>query len=125
MNKIKTKTSTVYIENDILRVDYMADVRISISDAIENVEAEKELISSLIKMPLLVDIRNVKSIESEARDYFTGVESQQIISKAALWTDSPISNMIGNFFIGLNKGTVPVKLFSNKDKAITWLISND
>ena len=121
MKEIKTKTSKVYLKEGILRVDYIDKAKISLPDAMETVEAQKEFIASPSKIPLLVDIRTISSIDSESRNYFIGEESQKIVTKAALWTKSAMSNMIGNFFIGLNKGPIPVKLFSDEDKAISWL----
>src|ERR1700756_4774181 len=35
--------------------------------------------------------------------------------------ESPLSRIIGNFFMGLNKPSVPAKLFNNEQDAIAWL----
>jgi hypothetical protein len=39
----------------------------------------------------------------------------------ALIVDSPVGRIIGNFFIGMNKPGIPVKIFDSEDKAIQWL----
>ncbi len=41
--------------------------------------------------------------------------------KALLLIGSPVSRVIGNFFMGLNKPIYPTKLFTDPQKAIRWL----
>jgi hypothetical protein len=73
------------------------------------------------KFPLLVDSRNVKSMSREARSYFSTNGRETKINSFAVLVKSPLSRVIGNFFMGLNKPEVPAKLFDNEDKAIEWL----
>lgn len=39
----------------------------------------------------------------------------------ALLIGSPVSRMIGNFFLGINRLRVPVRLFSDEAEALEWL----
>ncbi len=43
------------------------------------------------------------------------------ITAIAMLINSPGSRIIGNFFLGINKPSVPTKLFNEKNKAIEWL----
>jgi hypothetical protein len=73
------------------------------------------------KLPLLVDSRNIKSMEREARVYYAGEEGRKSVSACALLIGSPVSRVIGNFFMGLNKPLVPTRLFTSETEAIEWL----
>jgi hypothetical protein len=39
----------------------------------------------------------------------------------ALLVGSPVTRVIGNFFIGLNKPRWPVRLFRSESDALAWL----
>lgn len=75
-------------------------------------------ISSGKKHPLLVDIRRVKSIDRVARREFA---SGTNVTALALLIASPVSKVIGNVFVGLNKVAVPVRLFTSEAEATQWL----
>ena len=71
--------------------------------------------------PALVDTRQVKSISREAREYFAGREASTIHKACAILIDSPVSSMMGNLFLKLNKPIMSVKLFTNENEALAWL----
>jgi hypothetical protein len=70
---------------------------------------------------VLVDIRESKGASRECRAYFASDEAAKIQSAGALLISSPLSRLIGNFFIGLNKPKFPTTLFTNEYEAIKWL----
>lgn len=71
--------------------------------------------------PLLVDIRFIRSISKEARDHFSMKGRTANVSAIALLIHSPVSRVIGNFYLGLSKPTVPTRLFTEEEKAKEWL----
>ncbi len=73
------------------------------------------------KYPLLVDIRLVKSMSREARQFYSSEEVTNNASALAFLAESTISKLLANFFLGLNKPPYPTKLFTNEDEAIEWL----
>lgn len=73
------------------------------------------------KFPLLVDSRNIRSITKEAREYFSTNGRDTKINSMAVVINSPISRVIGNFFLGINKPPVPTRLFDNPEDAANWL----
>ena len=99
-------------------------------DGYETLEYAKENGAALMKlkgedppMPLLVDFLHSKGQAAETRRYYAE-ESFKWASRVALMVDSPVSRVIGNIYMGLNKPKVPTKLFSNEQEAIAWLKSN-
>lgn len=74
--------------------------------------------------PLLVDITEVRSMTKGAREEYVKQQEELIITAVALLTRSGIGNMIANIFISLNKPYVPVKLFTDPEKAMAWLMEH-
>lgn len=69
--------------------------------------------------PLLSDIRKMKSITREARIVFDNVTDR--FSALALLAGSPATQLMANFFIGLRRPKVPTQMFTDEEKALTWL----
>lgn len=72
--------------------------------------------------PILIDIRNIKSTTKTARQFLASEKGCEGIISAAIFINSSVGSMIGNFFIFFNKPLVPTKLFSNKKEAMEWLM---
>jgi hypothetical protein len=70
--------------------------------------------------PSLVDINGVVSADKLSRDYIAE-KSKILFSKVAFISSNTLSNVIGNFFLEVNKPEIPVKLFSDKQKALAYL----
>jgi len=110
-----------WMGNDgIVRTVAKAGAEITLEDAKENTVAVETFYYGKT-YPLLIDGRKVKSISKEARDHFSLKGRKSTVSSFAILVKSPLSRIIGNFFMGLNKPTVPVKLFDDEKEAIKWL----
>lgn len=120
IKKIKSRTTIQWLDNGILYSESIFGAEHTIADAIENVQISF-LLGEGKKRPILIDIRNVKSINKEARDYYAGEESAKSNLAAALLVSNSISKIIGNFFIGLSKTIFPTRLFTNEETAVAWL----
>lgn len=75
--------------------------------------------------PLLCDLTNVIKMTRECRHHFAGPEHAAVFTKCALIIVSPISRIIGNFFLGANKPLRPTRLFNDVEKGIQWLKEKD
>jgi len=104
----------------IARTKVKPQAEVSIKESLENSMAVNGLFVDK-KFPLLIDARQIKSISKEARDNFSIKNRPTNINSFAVIIDSPLSRIIGNFFMGLNKPSVPAKLFNNEQDAISWL----
>ena len=75
-----------------------------------------------VPRPMLGDFTKMKSQTKECRDYFAKDPNHlQTYSAIAIMVNSPISRMLANFFLGLNKPARPTRLFDDRAKAIEWL----
>jgi hypothetical protein len=121
------------VETDVSRIDLSQDgvlhwvYKPRATVTLTSARSEMETIGKIVearagqKVPFLIDIRNIRSITADARAYFASPESSRWVLRAALLTDSPISTVIGNFFLGLNRPPHPIRLFHAGEKAIAWL----
>lgn len=106
-------------EDGIARTVVKAGSDVLLEDAQEN----SKIINSLVgpeKFALIVDVRKIKSITREAREFFSMRGRDSRVIGFAVIIGSPVSSFIGNFFIHLNKPRVPVRLFSDSEKAKFW-----
>lgn len=68
---------------------------------------------------MLVDTRGIKSFDRDARAHFL---ADQGGSRAmALLVGSAVNKMIANFFMGMHKQAIPVRMFTERDPAVAWL----
>jgi len=107
-------------DDGICRTVAKTNAEITLHSANENTQIITSFYNSK-KFPLLVDTRNMKSITRDARSHFSTNGRDTKINCMALIVKSPISRVIGNFFIGLNKPQVPARLFDAEHEAINWL----
>ena len=120
-NTIETSVATISkVESGIARIIYKAEARVTITKARENVEAVAKGVGGVYS-PVFIAIRPVSTIDRDSRQYFSGEEAGEVTSATALLVDSPISRVIGNFFIGVNRSEWPVRMFSGESEAMVWL----
>ena len=72
---------------------------------------------------MLVELDNVKTVSKESRGVYSSEETSKYLSAAALLVGNPVSRIIGNFYLGINKTAMPVKMFTSSKEAIAWLKS--
>lgn len=110
-----------WLEDDVLRVIYKVKVLDSdtapkcINTRIDNLDD--------FSYPAFIDATSVVKVTKEAREYLSSKHSTKQITAAALFINSPLARMMGNFLIIVNKPNIPTKLFTNQEDAINWLKS--
>ncbi len=104
----------------VCRTKAKPGANINLEEAIGNSRAVSSFFSGK-KYPLLVDARDVASISKEARNQFAINGRETCITCFGLIVKSPLSRVIGNFFIGLNRPSVPARLFDDEQDALNWL----
>ena len=118
---ITTRTSKIWLREDgLVQVVMLPNAEETLADAQAAVAAGFKA-GGEHRRPLLVDLRAVKSINREARVYYSSAEVAQMITALGLLVGSPTSRMLANFFIGLNKSPVPTRLVTSEAEAIAWL----
>jgi len=67
---------------------------------------------------VLVDIRQTASINRPARELFKDSKTH---SGCALLAGSAATRMMANFFLTLNRGPIPIRMFTSEAEAVDWL----
>ena len=115
------RAATIRFEDGILCVTFREGARVTLEDAMESLAAYWSLVGSPKRVPVLVDMRRIASMSDDARRYFSGAETEAGSMGAALVIDSPISKVIANFMIAVNKPPFPTRMFTDPAEALDWL----
>lgn len=75
------------------------------------------------RRPVLVDLRGIRYQSRQARDYLSSGEMERMFAAVALLVESPVSQVIGNFFMRLRQQPIPTRLFNEEQQAVEWLLS--
>ncbi|MES2590782.1 MAG: hypothetical protein V4608_02770 [Bacteroidota bacterium] len=109
----------IELESGILIGTFKSEsVDIDIAHTITNFRLE---IQSGRNYPIISNIKAIKNISKEARDFMASEEGCEGVIAAALLIDSSIGQIIGNFFIKINKPLRPTKIFTDESSAQKWL----
>lgn len=115
----KNKVIDLYVKDGILYGIYLPAVLTL--EVAEEVLKQRLIVCDGKTYPVLADIRNVKSVTSPARIFFSKPESNILLSAGALLVNNIFQETIGNIFIYLNKPPIPSKLFRKESDAVRWL----
>lgn len=96
------------------------DVEVTRDDARAIVDEAGRLVGAR-KLPLLVDMRRMRSLDRAAREHFKSDEATRHFTRIALLADSPLSRVLASFFVILGKHRLPVRVFTDPDAACAWL----
>ena len=102
---------------DIVEVDWATGSTVDLAAAEASTTAVRALDRADVLM--LVDTRGIKVFERAARTHFLNEQGGSIAM--ALLVGSAVNKMIANFFIGMQKQSIPVRMFTDRDPAISWL----
>jgi hypothetical protein len=121
IEKIVTRVNTVWLgEDGIARVIHVPGADVTLESAHETMAAYLKLNKGK-RRPLFVDTKSMKSLEREARKYYAGEEAAKVACAVALIVDTPVSRVLGNFYLGISKPHLPTRLFSLEAEALEWL----
>lgn len=107
-------------EDGIVRTKVKKGAEVSLEFARENSNAVNSLYNGK-KFPLLIDARGIKSMSRDARNQFSTKGRETYALAFGIVVASPISRVIGNFFMSISKPPIPTKLFENELEAEKWL----
>lgn len=109
-------------DNEILAY-YVKDTGDINKDSIHAVLEVFNKLSQEGMFALLVDLRGLKAITKEARDYMTTALKGRLYANA-LVADDGVSKMMGNLILRFNKSDHPRRLFTAEAEAMKWLKSH-
>jgi hypothetical protein len=119
MKEVENDFIKFWIEDDILYSQFKKPT----DGTIENIQAIIDLRNSISdnkKQYWCYDFNGIKSYDKEARDY-AEKKGQEHLYACAVILNSHIARFILNTFMILKQPKVPLKGFTEKNKAINWL----
>jgi hypothetical protein len=122
MNKKEQNTqlfSATMRQDGIVYVTWLPNMEIDLAAAKESLAAVDTLCQGN-PHPLLFDMRSIKSIDREAREYYNG-PSGSGMDAVALLIDSEVGRFIANVILRINKPTTPLQMFTSETEALKWL----
>ena len=124
VKELSTGSGTVRLySNGIMHQTYKDGANLTIKDTKREMKIYKNEYCEDTSRPILVDINNVRTVSKESRGIYSSTETAEVFSAAALLVGNPVSRIIGNFYLGLNKSAMPVKMFTESGEAFEWLKS--
>lgn len=113
-NVAKTAKSSLWLgEDGIVRIIWVPGAEVSMEDA-EECMAVYLTINRGKRRPLLVDTNTMRSFAREARHYYASEEASKVASAVGLIVGTPVSRVLGNFYLGLSNPHLPTRLFLRK-----------
>lgn len=107
------------VEQGIMHFTYKNGVELDLTAAME-VVSDRIKAQGNESFKVICDIRGLKSVNKEARDYLAKQGSQQV-DAVALIVGSPARKVMSNFYLAVNKPDVPTKLFISHQEAMEFL----
>jgi hypothetical protein len=107
-------------KDGIVRIIWVPGAEVTLDDARETMAAYLRIYQGK-KRPLYVDTKTMKSLTREARQYFAGEEAARVASAVAILVSTPVSRVLGNFYLGVSAPHLPTRLFDSEDEALEWL----
>jgi hypothetical protein len=120
---VRLRTGVFWRKDGILFGESYKDAEETLTDAKEQLVAQRPMLVDGKAMPFVMDIRQARGLSRDARNYFASEEAREVFSATALIIGSPLSRALGNFFLGLNRTRMPTRLFTSVDAGIAWLRS--
>lgn len=120
-NLYEDESSKIFLQDGVLHGIFkpkLLDLK-----AAKTIVKNRKIIGGEKIRPLLVDGRAVTEMTKEARDYFGSEEGFDLLSASALLVKSPLSSFLANFFLKINlkNSPIPIKVFTDREKALKWL----
>ena len=117
-NFIETRATKIWLTNEgIHEAVVKPNIKMTLNDSKDINEARIKL-SGQNKVPFLFDITNIISADRESRIFASSEETSRITKVLAIIVKSSVSKTVGNVFMGINKPVYPIKMFTDKDKAL-------
>jgi hypothetical protein len=120
-NVQSSRVAKVWVgEDGIARIIHEPNCDVTLADAQETMAAY-EKVNQGKRLPLFIDTMTMRSLSREARHYYASEEAAAVASAAAIIIGSPVSRVLGNFYLGLSNPHLPSRLFTDEDEALAWL----
>lgn len=120
MTELENEFIRFWVADGILFSEFKCELNMDL-DIIQKVIESRHTISNKANQYWVYDVKKVKSFPKECRDY-VDIYGQDFLYGCAAIIDSHIQKFLFNTFMKLKKSKVPFQAFTNKEKAVEWLL---
>ena len=118
---IKITQASMWLgEDGIVRIIWVPGAEVALADAEESMAAWVK-VSLGKRRPMVVDTSQMKSLAREARHLYASERAAKIACAVGIIVGTPVSRVLGNFYLGLSNPHLPTRLFASEDEALQWL----
>jgi len=117
--KIDKPNLRIWIEDNVMYFQYLS-VRINLEEAVQCMKDRLSILDGKEYL-LLINSRNVKKFDHDARRRMEHDDARKGIIKTAIVVNSKVQEVMANFFLYINKPKVPLRIFTKEDEALRWL----
>jgi len=103
----------------IVAIVFAPRVATGLADALAAVEAMTRLTHGR-RSPLLVNLHAAGPQDRPARAELA--RRDDVVTAVALVVDTPLSRLLGNFYLSVSKPIAPTRLFDDEPSAVAWLL---
>ncbi len=118
-NTIENEYANYKIEDGVLFITYHKDVILDLPAAVFIVK-DRLSIHEGLALPVVCDIRQIKEINKAARTYLS-IEGSTLIKAVAFIVESPVSEMLSEFYLRTSKPPIPTESFDTVAQALIFL----
>jgi|GEM_PF-2033426 len=111
----------IRIDNNILFLNYLTETL--------SLEVSQETMLQRLRFcddknyPMILDMRNVKSIDRNSREYLARPECLHKLWAVAFIVESVFQEVTATIYLNLCKPSIPTKLFKGENAAVEWIHS--
>ncbi len=116
---VETKTAWFWLDDGVALHVIRPGARLELVDAQHNFTAMVEMTGHQ-RVPLVADLSQMAAASREVRQYNSGADAATAVTALAMIVGSPVSRMIGNFYMSLYRPAFPARLFSDAAQAVQW-----
>ncbi|MBZ5712525.1 hypothetical protein [Nannocystis pusilla] len=120
LREIVTRTERIWLEDGIVRCVVLPTATHTLNDAHENSRAV-DVLAGGRRLPMLLDTRDSRGIDRDARLYYVRPEAANRLSALAMLIDSQVGRIFGNFYTNVHRPPFPLRLFDRESDAVVWL----
>ncbi len=120
-SSIENDFAQFHIRDGVMFFTYKPDIEIDL-DGAKRIVADRLKLQGDETYPVVCDIRGLKGANKAARDYLAN-EGSEKVKVVALIVASPGLKIMTDFYLMVNKPTVPTKIFTSEDQAVKFIES--
>ncbi|MDG1850111.1 MAG: hypothetical protein P8I82_06485 [Flavobacteriales bacterium] len=123
IREIRTSNELLTLDEDgIVHLKFPVKTKHNLETIREHLEGVEELDENGQGVLLLVHFKNLVGMDKFSRKFVNTDRMVKVHKACAMLVHNPLSQLIANFFLGINKPNFVISSFTNIENAKQWLL---